>query len=100
MWALSFSSKAVADLPMDPARSWLLGHSRAFAVGLALATAAVLITAGIARLINVGWWPGVAVAGAALSGVILSLYFSPWWLIGFVIDGAIIFLVWRALASS
>ncbi len=100
MWALSFSSEAVADLPMDPAHSWLLGDSRTFAVGLALVTAAVLIVAGIARLADAGWWPGVAIVGAALSVVILSLYFSPWWLLGFLLDASIIFLAGRALANS
>ena len=100
MWALSFSDEAVADLPMNPAHSWLLGDSRAFAVGLALATAAVLIVAGIVRLTDAGWWPWVAIAGAALSVVILSLYFSPWWLFGFLINGSIIFLAWRALTDS
>jgi len=99
MWGLSFSSEAIADLPMDPAHSWLLGDSRAFAVGLAMMTAAVLIVAGVARLASAGWWPGVAIAGAALSVVTLSLYFTPWWLFGFALDGAIIFLAARALAG-
>ncbi len=97
---MPFSSEALADLPMNPAHSWLLGDSRSFAFGLALATAAILMVAGISRLADAGWWPWVAIVGAALPLVILSLYFSPWWLFGFALDGAIVFLAGRALASS
>ncbi len=100
MWGMSYNTKAVADLPKGLIHSWLLGGSRTIAVSLAAASAAVLMVGGIVRLADAGWWPGLAIAGAVLSTVLLILYFSPWWAAGFLINAAIIALAWRELAAS
>jgi hypothetical protein len=100
MWALPFSREAAAGLPMDPAHSWLLGDSRSLAFGLSLAAVVGLIVAGIARFADAGWWPGAAIAGSALSALVLGLYFSPWWLFGLAIDAAVIFVAARSPGGS
>ena len=39
-------------------------------------------------------------AGESSSNFFLSGRGMPWWLLGFLIDGSIIFLAWRALTES
>jgi hypothetical protein len=100
MWALPFSDEALADLPMDPSHSWLLGDSRVFAFGLAMVTAVALVMAGITYAVDVSWWPGVSIGAASLSLVLMSLYFSPWWLLGYLIDMVIVVVASRELNAS
>lgn len=96
MWALPYSDEALADLPMNPAHSWLLGDSRELPLGLGLATAAAFMVAGVAYLADAGWWPAAATTAAALSTALLSLYFSPWWALGYVINVFVALAAWRA----
>jgi hypothetical protein len=97
MWALPYSAEARADLPMDPAHSWLLGDLRGPALAVALLITAAFVVAAGAYLAGAGWWPGAAITAAALSLLFLGLFFSPWWLVGMGIDAAILFAAWRSL---
>jgi hypothetical protein len=97
MWALPYSEAARSDLPMDPSHSWLIGDARGLGLGLALAaTAAFLVVAG-AVLADASWWAPAAIVASALSGLLLGLFFSPWWLVGAAIDAAIVAVAWRSL---
>jgi nicotinamide riboside transporter PnuC len=97
MWALPYSEEALADLPMDPGHSWILGDARAVGLGLALATTIVFVTATVAMLADAPWWPPFTIAAAGLSAVLLTLFFSTWWLIGFAIDIAVVVVAARSL---
>ena len=99
MWALPYSAEARADLPMDPSHSWLLGDLRAPGLILALATTASFLVAAGAYLADAGWWPVAAITATALSLLLLGLFFSPWWLVGFAIDAAILVAARRALTT-
>lgn len=90
MWALPYSEQARADLPMDPGNSWILGDARAVGLGIALAATAALVVAAFAVLADASWWPSFTIAAAGTSLALLALFFSPWWLVGFAIDAAII----------
>lgn len=97
MWALPYSAEALADLPMDPAHSWLIGDTRGFSLGLAVTAAGAFIVAGIAHVPAAGWWPYPALVATGLSLTLLSLYFSPWWMLGYLIDVLVILVAGRAL---
>ncbi len=66
--------------PFDASHSWLLGDRRPLARTLAFLAAAVLIVAGIALLVQAGWWRPTAVVGLSVSTALLLLYFNPWYL--------------------
>jgi hypothetical protein len=99
MWALTHSEEALADLPMDPSHSWLLGDVRACSLGFALVTTVAFVVAAASFLADAGWWPWAAIVASALSVVLLGLFFIPWWGFGFAIDAAILFAAWRALTA-
>lgn len=86
MFALPFSAQALADLPFDPSRSWLLGRRRR--VGLALAALVALGAAVAAGAIvaDASWWPAATVTAAALSIVLLVLFLDRWWIVGILIS--------------
>ena len=96
MWALPYSEEARADLPMDPAHSWLLGDARAVGFDLALLSAAGFVVTAIAFIAGAVWWPAAALISAGLSALLLVVFFSPWWLIGLALDGAVVIAAWRA----
>jgi hypothetical protein len=93
VWA---TPKGVDPPPFDPNRSWLLGGlglgdgaTRPFSILLAL-TATVAFVVGIGLLAEQGWWrPGVVLA-AAVSLVLITLYFNPWLVVGWGIEVAIL----------
>jgi hypothetical protein len=66
------------NVPFDASRSWLLGNQRALAMVLALAAAALLVTAGLGLWAHAGWWRPVAVMGLAVSFGLMILFFTPW----------------------
>lgn len=99
MWALPYSAEARADLPMDPAHSWLLGDLRGPALALALTAATAFVVTAAAYLTAAGWWPAAAVAAVAVSAVLLGLFFSPWWMAGIAIDAAVLVAALRAAAG-
>ena len=95
--------------PFDLGDSWLVGRFGldpviVRAAGRALTTVAV-VTSLLAALATVGivipadWWPGLVVALAVSSMLLLALRFSPAFVVGFGIDAALLWLVflsgWR-----
>jgi hypothetical protein len=93
--------------PFDLGDSWLVGRAGLDAglvrgAGRAL-TAIVVVTSLLAALATVGlfvqggWWPGLVVALAVSSMLLLAVCFSPILLNGFAIDLA---LLWLALVSG
>jgi len=95
--------------PFDLRDSWLvdrfgLNPGIVRAAGMTLAAMAI-VTALLAALATVGivvpanWWPGLVVALAISSMLLLTLRFSPAFVIGFGIDAALLWLVflsgWR-----
>lgn len=95
--------------PFDLGDSWLVGRFRVDpavvrATGRAL-TAVAIVTSLLAALATVGivvpaeWWPGLVVALAVSSMLLLTLRFAPAFLVGFGIDAALLWLVflsgWR-----
>ena len=95
--------------PFDLGDSWLVGRFGVNprivrAAGMAT-TAVAVVTALLAALATVGiaipadWWPGLVVALVVSSMLLLTLRFSPAFLVGFGIDAALLWLVflsgWR-----
>jgi hypothetical protein len=100
MWALPYREEAMADLPMDPAHSWLLGDMRAAGFALALVTATAFLVAAGSYAFDAAWWPGALLVGAALSVALLGLFFSRWWVIGLMIDAVLIVVALRSASAA
>jgi hypothetical protein len=89
--------------PFDIDRSWLMGRAgldagvvRATGIALmvvvfTLSLLAALATTGL--LVPVGWWGPFVVASALGSMLLLTLFFSPLFLLGYAIDLALLWLV-------
>jgi hypothetical protein len=89
--------------PFDPASSWLLdrlGASQRSAhmvsVVLALVAAAGFVVGGLGLLVHAAWWGAVAGGSAAVSLLLMVLYFNPWLVVGLGIELAIIAALLRA----
>jgi hypothetical protein len=72
--------------PFDPGQSWLLGERRRSAVGIAAVAAVVLVSAGLGLWTHADWWRMTAVIGAAVSLVLVVLYFNRWLILAVVLD--------------
>ena len=82
-------------MPFDASHSWLLGNQRALSVILALAAAALLLTAGVGLMAHGEWWRPIAVSGLAVSFVLMIVYFHPWFLLAEALNAALIVaIVW------
>lgn len=88
MWTLPFTD-ATSDMPFDPAHSWLLGEQRTAAVALAALVSVAYIVAGVGWLATASWWPATMLGASALSLLLMAAFFTPWWLIGIAISGAL-----------
>jgi len=105
--ALARESSSGMTWPFDLGDSWLVGRAGLDAAVVRGAgrtlTAVVVVTALLAALATVGilvaagWWPGLVVALAVSSMLLLVLRYSPILLNGFAIDLA---LLWLALVSG
>jgi hypothetical protein len=100
MWVLVPKPEAGKEAPFDASYSWLLGSQKGVAAMVALATAAILIVAGIGLWAQADWWRAAAVVGLAASFGLMVVYFNPWF---FVIEGvnaalfvSIVWLSWPA----
>ena len=101
------TSGAGMPWPFDLRDSWLVGRLGLDAgivrsTGIALAAVAIatsllaaLATVGI--LVPADWWPGLVVALAVSSALLLTLRFAPAFLVGYGIDLA---LLWLALLAG
>jgi uncharacterized membrane protein YphA (DoxX/SURF4 family) len=79
---------APPDAPFDSRRSWLLGAIGPLATVLAILACVLLAVAGVLVLAGAG--ADLAIAGAAVSLVLVLLTFHRWLSFGVVIDVAII----------
>lgn len=92
--------------PFDMGSSWLItgagidaGLVRSVGVTLMVAVAVAFLLAALSTvglLIPAGWWGGLVIGSAVGSALLLTLFFSPTFLLGFAID---VVLVWWVLAS-
>lgn len=103
------NASSAVEWPFDFARSWLISGAGLDAalirsLGIVLMVSvllgfvfAAMSTVGI--LIPVGWWAGLLVASSAVSFVMLAVFASPAFLIGFAINIALIVFVFAAVWS-
>jgi hypothetical protein len=68
-------------------------------VSLAILAATGFALAGVAYLIGQSWWPGLAATASAASLALIAATFTPWWSAALLIDLAILYAAWRALAG-
>ena len=93
--------------PFDMTKSWLvrrlgLGVGLVRPVGIAVMAGvavglALAALATIGFLVPVSWWAGLVAASAIGSLLLLTMFFSPTFVIGYAIDLA---LLWLVLASG
>ena len=95
MWTLPFTD-AAAEMPFDPAHSWLLGLSRGPSAALAGVATAAFVVAAVGYLASVGWWPSMLLAGAAVSLLLMLLTFTPWWSVGIALSTGLAVYAWQA----
>jgi hypothetical protein len=95
--------------PFDLGDSWLVGRfglnpgivraAGMMLAAIAIATSLLAALATVGILVPADWWPGLVVALAVSSMLLLTLRFSPAFVIGFGIDAALLWLVflsgWR-----
>ena len=93
--------------PFSMGRSWLVtglgldvGIVRTMGTLLVIIVVVGCALSGLAWLgivIPAEWWPGLVIGSASASLVLLAAFFHPWIVLGFAIDGA---LLWIALGAS
>jgi len=95
--------------PFDMGGSWLIGGAGldiglVRTVGMALMvvvfagfTLAALASVGV--VVPAGWWAGLVVVSAAGSLVLLTMFMSPLFLLGYAIDLALLWLVFASVWS-
>jgi hypothetical protein len=76
VWAPTYEKEKV---PFDASESWVLGHARPLAVGLAVASAVLLVVAGVGLWAHADWWRPLTIVGLGVSLSVLVLYFNPWY---------------------
>jgi hypothetical protein len=99
--------------PFDMGRSWLLtslgidpGTTRILGTVLIAVVAIGFVLGGLATLdmlVPAVWWPALMVGSAAVSVLLLVLYFDPQLVLGLAIDAALLWIVlastWRPMAA-
>jgi hypothetical protein len=91
-----YAPPTAADAPFDSGHSWLsrgARQARPLLLTFAYGSAAALMVAGIGLFAKQDWWQVVAIVGAALSLLLLVLFFNPWITIGVAINVAVIFVL-------
>jgi hypothetical protein len=81
--------------PFNPSHSWLLGERPPGAFVFALAATAAFALASASYLARASWWPSAMIA-AALSVVLLALFASKYFIVGFPISIALAVWAWQA----
>jgi hypothetical protein len=89
--------------PFDMDRSWLIGRAnvdpglvRVAGIGLMVSVFVLSLLAALATtelVVPDGWWRPLVVASALGSMLLLTLFFSPLFLLGYAIDLALLWLV-------
>lgn len=94
VWAPRYDKE---KMPFDSSHSWLLGDARALAIALAVASAVLLVVAGLGLWAHAGWWRPATVIGLAASLTVIALYFNPWYLFITAVNLALIVpIAWLA----
>ena len=91
-----YAPPTAADAPFDAGHSWLASgarQARPLLLTLAYASAATLTVAGIGLFAQQNWWQVAAIAGAALSLLLLILFFNPWITVGVAINVTVIIVL-------
>lgn len=88
------------ERPFDPSESWLLGSQQSLATLLALSAAVLLVAAGSFLWAQFPSWRPLAVMGLAVSFVLMSLFFNPWFLPIQVVNAGLIARVLRSWPSK
>ena len=91
-----YAPPTAADAPFDPGHSWLSSgarQARPLLLTFAYASAAAFTVAGIALFAKQDWWRPAAIVGAALSLLLLALFFNPWITVGVAINVTVIFVL-------
>lgn len=97
MFGLPLIPEVKRDMaPFNPTQSWLLGDRPSLAFALALAVTAAFALAGGSYLARASWWPGVLIAAGALSLLLLALFASRYFIVGFPISLALAVWAWQA----
>ena len=91
-----YAPPPAADAPFDPRRTWLIAgprRARPLLLTFAYTAAAAFTVAGIGLFTQHDWWRPAAIVGAAVSLLLLMLFFNPWVTFGVAINVAIIFVL-------
>ena len=91
-----YAPPTAADAPFDPGHAWLAGslrRVRPVLLTIAYAYAAALTVAGVGLFAHQDWWQPAAIVGAALSLLLLVLFFNPWITVGVAINVALILVL-------
>lgn len=80
------------DWPFHLDRSWLLSGQTMKTVGMVLAAAAVVafLSAGVAVLADLAWWPVVAAAASVVSLVVMVVFLQPMIALGILINAFVL----------
>jgi hypothetical protein len=100
MWVWVPKPEPGKEPQFDASHSWLLGSQKGVPATVALATAAILIVAGIGLWAQADWWRAAAVVGLAASFGLMVLYFHPWFLFIEGVNAALfVSIVWLSWPS-
>jgi hypothetical protein len=99
MFALPLSSKVKADMaPFDPSRSWMLGERSTLGFVFALLVTILFAIVASGYLAHSGWWPWLMIVACVASLVLLGLFASWYFIVGYVISIGL--AVWAILELS
>lgn len=93
--AIWLPRSAPGEVPFDTMHSWLFGDMRVGAAVLGALACVGFVVAGVAFLAGASWWTTAAINASAVSLLLMALTFTPWWLLGIVINIVIVVLAAR-----
>jgi hypothetical protein len=79
-----------------PSNSWLIGERDVFAFVFGVAVTIAFLVAGAAFQRRANWWPGAMLGAAGASLLLLALFASMWFVIGYPISLALAVAAWQA----
>jgi len=95
-----WTAPLLPDAPFNPARSWLLGESRAIAAPASVVIAVALAACGIGLLLGQPWWAPLAIAAGAAAAAFTLVYFNPWLSLGLALNAGIAAVAADSLSAS
>lgn len=97
MFALPLSAKVKADIaPFDPGHSWLLGERPKPAFLFALVVTVMFSVVASGYLAQAGWWPLLMIVTCVASLVLLGLFASRYFVVGYLISvGLAAWAIWE-----